>query len=56
MNQKHIDRYNELRDIVNNQGYKPDTEEYQEYLELCEYLLRYIMAQNKDVFQRLKDR
>lgn len=51
-----IDRYEEFQKLLHHPEYILDSEEYTEYQELCQELLYVIMQDNKDVFERLKDR
>lgn len=54
--QEMIDRYYEFQKLINHPGYTWHDDELQEYQELCADLLYLIVKDNKDVFEKLKDR
>ncbi|CAB4127266.1 hypothetical protein UFOVP84_101 [uncultured Caudovirales phage] len=49
-------RYYELYDLSQQDGYELTIEEREEFNLVCSELLKDIMIQNQDIFIRLKDR
>lgn len=54
--QEMIDRYNEFQKLIHHPGYTLDSDELDEYHNLCADILYVLMKENKDVFERLKNR